>query len=284
VNGNDLNRFSTELRDAIREALEVGWTAKKAKSGWKLRSPGGTKWMHVTPGTNIPETEAKKLRAAVRRAQVLEVTDEVIEALEDPKTADATVKCDLCEVEFMTWTGYAAHQEACQEEHEKGAYAASEEPDEGITLPEVFEAPETDVAGPFDDVEESQKSNDSAIMNSKEEDNLVDSKGRADRGGYTWNHVRPGLARDLYEAIKSRSRHKGETDSKYANALAEIIEKTGENYVPRAELEDAQQKLLQIMEVLGVDPTASREMEALRGELERKSEQLKALKELLADL
>jgi hypothetical protein len=263
VNPSDVNRFSNELRDAIKEALEVGWTAKKAKSGWKLRSPGGTKWMHVTPGTNIPETEAKKLRAAVRRAQVLEVTDEV---------------------KFMTWTGYAAHQEACQETHEKGAHAASEEPDEGITLPEVFEVPEMDVAGPFDDVEESQKSNDSAIMNSKEEDNLVDSKGRADRGGYTWNHVRPGLARDLYEAIKSRSRHKGETDSKYANALAEIIEKTGENYVPRAELEDAQQKLLQIMEVLGVDPTASREVEALREELERKSEQLKALKELLADL
>jgi uncharacterized protein (DUF342 family) len=38
------------------------------------------------------------------------------------------------------------------------------------------------------------------------------------------------------------------------------------------------------MEVLGVDPTASREVEALREELERKSEQLKALKELLADL
>lgn len=277
----DPSAFSGALREAVKEALEMGWTAKRGKSGFKLRSPGGSKWMHVTPSTNIPDYEARNLRSKIRRAFLDENQPDVLEALDDPQEHGVTVECKLCHVEFLTWDGFAAHQEECNKAH-SAPPAADEDPEEGIVQPEGVEPSEGRTEAPAPEVSKPNMSVGFDTISNKEED--VTETNNSARGGYTWNVVKPGLARALYTAMKSRSQHKGEATSTYANVIAGMVEEAGIDfgYVPATD--EAQAKILKIVEILGVDPMAQTEVETLREDNDRLVGQLKTLKELLSDL
>lgn len=104
------------------------------------------------------------------------------------------------------------------------------------------------------------------------------------RKGYSWTTVKPGLARAIYTAMKSRSQHKGEATSTYANVIAEMVEESGIDYAAPPILDDAQKKLDQIVNILGIDPEAIFEVAAMRAENEQLRGSLRSLKELLTEL
>jgi hypothetical protein len=273
----DPNDLPGELRKAVKEALRLGWTAKRGGAGgWKLRSPGGTQWMHVAPASNIPDIVARDLRTKIGKAAMAEADEDLLAALDDPKETSVTIVCTVCEQEFLATDGFIAHQTACSQ----AAYAAQQadqEASKAITPPMVDEPSEGRTEhldmGPV----ESTKSSDSSKMSNKEEDMVESRKKRP----YQWNVVQPGLARALYEAMKSRSQHKGEATSTYANVIAAMIQETGiDNSTPPV-LDDAQQKIDEILGVLGVDANLIADAQNMQAENEKLRSDLTTLKDLL---
>lgn len=280
-NSINLNRFPTPLRVAIKEAFESGWTWKKGGSGGlKMRSPKGTQWMHISPGSNIPDEVVKNLRTKMNRALIEEADVDIVAAAADPKEYRVTTTCTVCFTEFLSIEGFAAHQEACHE-RAAAALAAEEEADKGITPVEVVEPSEGHAEAPEQEPYEPHMSEGFDTIGTKEEDVTENSSAR---GGYTWNVVKPGLARALYTAMKSRSQHKGEATSTYANVIAGMVEEAGIDFGYIPAMEEAQAKILKISEVLGLDPMAQLEVDTLRADNERLAGQLQTLKELLSDL
>lgn len=269
-----------DLRHAVAEALRMGWTAKRGGGGgWKLRSPEGTQWMHISPGTKIADQQAEKLRTLVSKAAIEEMPDDLMAALEDPKETGVTIQCRTCKTEFLAIDGYVAHQTRCAE----AAYAAQQalvEASEVIVQVDVDEPSEGHTEAPLSETVESTKTSDSSKMSNKEED-MVDSRKKRP---YSWNVVQPGLARALYEAMKGRSQHKGEATSTYANVIAAIIQESGiDNTVPPI-LDDAQQKIDEITKILGIDVNTVMDAEAMQAENQHLKQSLAALKELLGGI
>lgn len=289
-------RMPSPLRAAVKEALEAGWTAKRGGNGWKMRSPKGSQWMHIAPGTNIPEDQARSLRSKMTKAAILEGDPEFIQALEDPTDGGATITCRRCEVEFLTPDGYEGHKYGCKKAEE--AALAALQAVEAALVPEVNDGPPEGRAEPVvvDEVEVPgyvrsarmptpthrpdirTMSPTSDMLNIKEE--VVAESTNAPRGGYTWKVVKPGLARALYEVMKSRSQHKGEALSTYVNVVAELVSESGIQYTePPPGLDEAQVTLSKIALLLGVD--TSIDTAALQAENEQLRNDLSSLKELL---
>lgn len=283
----DPSNLPGELRKAVKEALRLGWTAKRGGSGWKLRSPGGTQWMHVTPATNIPDEQAQKLRTLIGKAAMEEADEDLLAALDDPKETGVTIVCTVCGVEFISTYGFVAHQTACAE----AAYAArqaEQEASKAITPPMMDEPSEGQaeaLPGYFNSANlptkshrpDMRKTSDSSKMSNKEEDMVESRKKRP----YSWNVVQPGLARALYEAMKSRSQHQGEATSTYANVIAAIIQENGVDNSTPPILDDAQMKIDQITKILGVDINMIADAEAMQSENEKLRSDLTTLKDLL---
>jgi hypothetical protein len=284
----DPNDLPGELRKAVKEALRLGWTAKRGGAGgWKLRSPGGTQWMHVAPASNIPDTVARDLRTKIGKAAMAEADEDLLAALDDPKETSVTIVCTVCEQEFLATDGFIAHQTACSQ----AAYAAQQaeqeaskaitppmvdEPSEGRTepLPGYVNSARLPAPSHRPDFPETP---DSSKISNKEEDMVESRKKRP----YQWNVVQPGLARALYEAMKSRSQHKGEATSTYANVIAAMIQETGiDNSTPPV-LDDAQQKIDEILGVLGVDANLIADAQNMQAENEKLRSDLTTLKDLL---
>jgi hypothetical protein len=272
----DPTNLPGELRKAVKEALRLGWTAKRGGSGWKLRSPGGTQWMHVAPATNIPDEQAQKLRTLIGKAAMAEADEDLLAALDDPKETSVTIVCTVCGKEFLATDGFIAHQTACAQ----AAYAAQQaeqEASKAIT-PLVVDEPSEGHTEPLEtEVIESTKTSDSSKMSNKEEDMVESRKKRP----YQWNVVQPGLARAIYEAMKSRSQHKGEATSTYANVIAAIIQENGIDNSPPPVLDDAQQKIDEIVKVLGIDINVVTDAADALAENEKLRSDLSTLKDLL---
>jgi hypothetical protein len=272
----DPSNLPGELRKAVKEALRLGWTAKRGGSGWKLRSPGGTQWMHVAPATNIPDEQAQKLRTLIGKAAMAEADEDLLAALDDPKETSVTIVCTVCGKEFLATDGFIAHQTACSQ----AAYAArqaEQEASQAITPPVVDEPSEGHAGVLETEPIESTKTPDSSKMSNKEEDMVESRKKRP----YQWNVVQPGLARAIYEAMKSRSQHKGEATSTYANVIAAMIQESGiDNSMPPV-LDDAQQKIDEITKVIGIDVNMIADAQAMQSENEHLKQSLAALRDLL---
>jgi hypothetical protein len=267
------------MRDAVKDALDLGWTAKRGgKGGWKLRSPGGTQWMHVSPATNIPDHQANMLRSKMAKAALMETTpqsEDLRVALNDPKQGAVTMVCTACKVEFLTWDGFVAHQQRCvtanpaawQDVEEESDEPEADSPSEGRT-----ERAETD------DVEKTETSV-SGKMSNKEEVNM----GGAGRGRYRKSQsVQPGLARAIYEAMRQRSNHKNEALSVYANVIAGMVIESGIEIEELPGMSDAEVKLQAVITALGIDIDALGEVDTIRDENKRLKDLLATWKELVA--
>ena len=272
----DPNSVKGALRDVVKDALEFGWTAKRGKRGYRLRSPEGTQWMHLTPATSQPEQQARILRSKIRKALESErYTEDLIERLDDPNS-NVNLACPECGLEFVTMTGFQSDRHPCWTRRSE-ASAGEQEVVKAITPMEVVE-PSEGRTEPLDmGPVESTKSSDSSKMSNKEEDMVESRKKRP----YSWNVVQPGLARALYDAMKSRSQHKGEATSTYANVIAAMVQETGiDNSMPPV-LDDAQQKIDEILGVLGVDANMIEDAQNMQAENEKLRSDLTTLKDLL---
>lgn len=93
-----------------------------------------------------------------------------------------------------------------------------------------------------------------------------------------WKAVSDGLERDLYEALRSRGRRRGETDSMYAKALIAHINLSREAREDDTEDDGRSGVILnQIRDLLGASQ-ASAQVEALSAELEQAKAQAEAAK------
>ena len=267
------------LRKAVDEALRLGWTAKKSGSGgWTIRSPKGTQSFYIPITAKDPDALATKLRSKMSKAYLTEksafepmlpkeVVDLVMPAVEatlaegvsiQPGTAPTSV-CPDCDVEFLTWEAFAAHQKGCQErvaaereaveekilslhsegnafkdiasavnlplDEVEGIIAALTEGDEQVEVPEEGDDVVAPSTGRTEDVPEETQSGTIA----HEEETLADTNGgqvptrtRAKRGAWTLTTNDP-LHRALYVAIRTNPRRTNETDSKWARRLADYF-------------------------------------------------------------
>lgn len=284
----DPNDLPGELRKAVKEALRLGWTAKRGGAGgWKLRSPGGTQWMHVAPASNIPDIVARDLRTKIGKAAMQEADDDLLAALGDPKETSVTIVCTVCGMEFLATDGFLAHQTACSQ----AAYAAQQaeqEASKAITPPAVDD-PSDGRTEPLPGYVKSSRlpapshrpdfpeTPDSSKMSTKEEDAVVENK----RGPYRNRKiVQPGLARALYEAMRSRTQRRDEALSIYANTLAEMMTDAGFEY-QEVILSDAERKIAKVFEALDIDVDMLTKGASLREENEQLRSDLTTLKELL---
>lgn len=264
------------LREAVKDALAFGWTAKRGKKGWRLRSPEGSQWMHLTPATSQPEQQARILKSRIQKALSSEQpSQETVLALDDPNS-NLNLECKDCGLEFLTVTGFQSPRHPCWARKNE-AVADEQEVDKAITPVEVVELSEGRTGPRESDPVESTETSDSSKMSNKEEDIVVENK----RGPYRKRkHVQPGLSRALYEAMRSRSQRKDEALSLYANTLAEIMTDAGFEY-QEVILADAEAKIAKIFEVLGIDPAMLTKGAALSEENEQLRSDLTALKGLL---
>jgi len=283
----DPNSIRGALREAVKDAIGFGWTAKRVKKGWRLRSPEGTQWMHLTPATRQPDQQARILKQKVQRALSSEKPSmDTALALDDPNS-NLNLECKDCGLEFLTLTGFQSPRHPCWVRKSE-ASADEQEADKAIAPVEVVE-PSEERTAPLPGYVNSQfkpvpthrpdlpETSDSGKMSNKEEDIVVENK----RGPYRQRkHVQPGLARALYEAMRSRSQRKDEALSLYANTLAEIMTDAGFEY-QEVILADAEAKIAKIFEVLGIDPAMLTKGAALSEENEQLRSDLTALKGLL---
>jgi hypothetical protein len=272
----DPNSVRGALRDAVKDAIGFGWTAKRVKKGWRLRSPEGTQWMHLTPATSQPDQQARILRAKVNKALSSEAPSlDTITALEDPNS-NLNLECAECGLEFLTATGFQSPRHACWARRGE-ASADEQEVVEPITPVEVIEPSEGHTDARELDPVESTETPDSSKMSNKEEDIVVENK----RAPYRRRKaVQPGLSRALYEAMRSRSQRRDEALSIYANTLAKIMTEAGFEY-QEVILSDAEAKIARVFEVLDIDVDMLTKGASLREENEQLRSDLTTLKELL---
>lgn len=272
----DPNSVKGALRDVVKDALEFGWTAKRGKRGYRLRSPEGTQWMHLTPATSQPEQQARILRSKIRKALESErYTEDLIERLDDPNS-NVNLECPVCGLEFVTMTGFQSDRHPCWAR--RGETSAGErDAVKAITPVEVVEPSEGHTEPQQLVDSELVDTPDSSKMSNKEEDIVVENK----RGPYRRRKaVQPGLARDLYQAMRARSQHRDEALSVYANTLAEMMADAGFEY-QEVILSDAEAKIAKVFDVLGIDVEMLTKGAALREENEQLRSDLTTLKELL---
>lgn len=289
------------LRKAVKEALDLGWTAKKSGSGgWFIRSPKGSQKFYIPITAKDPDVLARKLRSLINKAyitesgglgpdfnqvpgfvqkvsfagdKVMENTGAVIKPGPDP-----TLSCPDCDGEWLEIEGFVAHQEACQERVRARLAAAQQE-----EVPEEVPVVEEPSTGRTEDVPEQTQSGTIA----HQEETLTDMDKvpatKRTRGSWTLTTNDP-LHRALYVAIRSNPRRTNETDSKWARRLADyfIEESLLDEVLPDFEPVDevsAARTLAQIRALVGAD-----EAEALKVQVQELTQKNVALRTTLTTL
>lgn len=294
----EYHRLPKDLRHPAKTAMTHDWTVRQATAnGYRIDSPGKTETFYIPFKTGNAQSEARRLMQKVTRAVMTEDTPSsrlAREELNDPKNTDRTIECSECGVEFVTTEGFDKHVDACAE----AAHArleAEREASKAITPPQE-ERPAERVPGyvksariptPAHRPELAAKLSGSGKMDNKEEDsNMGENTSGYKRGPYNRREaVKPGLSRAIYEAMRSRAQHRDEALSAYANAIGNMVEdKIGA-------LSDAESKLSQIFDLLGMDPDTEATIADLQArvnelsdENERVTGNLKSLKDLLSDI
>lgn len=289
------------LRKAVKEALDMGWTARKSGSGgWFIRSPKGSQKFYIPITAKDPDVLARKLRSLINKAyiaesggvgpkfseepafvrmvsnagdRVMEATGAVIKPGPDP-----TLTCPDCDGEWVEIEGFVAHQKACQERVRARLAAAQQEevPVEVV----VADEPST---GRTEDVPEQPQSGTIA----HEEETLTDTAAtpprKIKRGSWTQTTNDP-LHRALYVAIRAVPRRQNETDSKWARRLADyfgeenLMAEVLPDYEPIDEV-SAARTLAQIRALVGAD-----EAEALKVQVQELTQKNVALRTTLTTL
>lgn len=294
----EYHRLPKDLRHPARTAMTHEWTIRQATAnGYRIDSPGKTETFYIPFKTGNAQSEARRLMQKVTRAVMTEDTPMSRQArkeLNDPKNTDRTMECSECGVEFVTTEGFDKHVDACAEAA-RARLEAQRKAAEAITPPQE-EKPAEGLPGyvksarlptPAHRPELTAKLSGSGKMDNKEEDsNMGGNTGGYKRGPYNRREgIKPGISRAIYEAMRSRSQHRDEALSAYANVIGGIVEeKIGA-------LSDAETKLGQIFELLGMDPDAEATISDLQArvneltdENERVTGNLKSLKDLLSDI
>lgn len=294
----EYQRIPKDLRHPAKTAMTHGWTIRQTTAnGYRIDSPGKSETFYIPFKTGAAQSEARRLMQKVTRAVMNEdtpISQQVREELNDPKHTDRTLECSECEVEFITTEGYNAHLDECIRAT-RARLAAEEEAAKAMTPPQE-ERPAEGLPGyvksariptPAHRPELTAKLSGSGKMDNKEEDsNMGENTSGYKRGPYNRREgIKPGISRAIYEAMRTRTQHRGEALSVYANAIGSMVEeKIGA-------LSDAETRLGQIFELLGVDPDAEAkvaDLEARVNELsdenERVTGNLKSLKDLLSDI
>lgn len=121
------------LRKAAKEAINLGWTAKKSgREGWFLRSPKGSEKFYVPITCKDPDALSRELRKRINNAYVNERSAfkpdlppeaaQAMLALADSAIAkgavivpgpDPHITCPVCDEEYEGWEAFANHQDAC---------------------------------------------------------------------------------------------------------------------------------------------------------------------------
>lgn len=294
----EYQRIPKDLRHPTKTAMTHDWTIRQVTAnGYRIDSPGKTETFYVPFKTGNAQSEARRLMQKVTRAVMTEDTPmsaQVRKELNDPKNTDRTMECSECGVEFVTTEGFDRHVDGCAEAA-RTRLEAAQEAAKAITPPQV-ERPAEGLPGyvnsariptPAHRPELTAKLSGSGKMDNKEEDsNMGENTSGYKRGPYNRREaIKPGISRAIYEAMRTRTQHRGEALSVYANAIGDMVEeKVGA-------LSEAESKLSQIFEVLGMDPEAEAKAsnavalaEELSAENERIKGDLKSIKELLGGI
>lgn len=328
------------LRKAVSEALRLGWTAKKSgQGGWRIHSPKGTQRFYIPITAKDPDALATVLRSKMSKAYLTEksafhpslpegIVNAVMPAVEatlaegvsiQPGTSPTSV-CPDCEVEFLTWEAFAAHQKACQERvaaereaieekilslySEGNAFkdiasavnlpldeveeiiAALTEGAEQVEVPEEGDDVVVPSEGRTEDVPEQTQSGTIA----HEEETLTDTEEvrvpKQKRGSWTLTTNDP-LHRALYVALREAPRRANETDSKWARRLADcfmekdLLAEVLPEFEPTDEV-SASRMLAQIRVLVGADEADG--LKAKVEELTEANERLRTTLTTFADL
>lgn len=250
------------LRKAAREAVSLGWTAKKSgREGWFIRSPKGTQKFYVPITCKDADALSRKLRSLVNKAYLSEgggllpdfgaepgaiahlvgLQDKVMElGVSINQGPDPTLTCRDCDGEWVEIEGFIAHQDACRERVR--ARLAAEQAKE---VPEEQGEADRPSDGVQQDVTDSTKPGHSGIISTKEETPLATTSstpapkpgpkttrnpetGR--KQGYKWTQVNGRgnpLHEIIYTAVRMNRRLRDETDSQWTRRLADFIESEG---------------------------------------------------------
>lgn len=288
------------LRKAVKEALDLGWTAKKSGSGgWFIRSPKGTQKFYIPITAKDPDALARKLRSLINKAYIAEsggvtpdfsaagAADDLIkiQGIVTDRTGavirqgpDPTLSCPDCDGEWLEIEGFLAHQKACQERLRE-RLAAEQQAAVPVEVP-VEDAPSTVRT---EDAPEQPHSGTIA----HQEETLTDMDKvpaiKRTRGSWTLTTNDP-LHRALYVAIRSNPRRTNETDSKWARRLADyfVEESLLDEVLPEFEPTDevsAARTLAQIRSLVGAD-----EAEALKVQVQELKDKNVALRTTLTTL
>lgn len=301
----EYQRIPKDLRHPAKTAMTHGWTIRQATAnGYRIDSPGKKETFYIPFKCSNAQSEARRLMQKVTRAVMTEdnpLAQRMREELNDPKNTDRTIECSECGVEFVTTEGFDKHVDACAEallarmEAASAAVKAEREQDKAITPPQVDRPAEglpgyvksARIPTPSHRPELTAELSGSGKMDNKEEDsNMGGNTGGYKRGPYNRREgIKPGISRAIYEAMRSRAQHRDEALSAYANAIGAMVEeKIGA-------LTDAETKLGQIFDLLGMDPDAEARISDLQAKVnelsdenERVTGNLKSLKDLLSDI
>lgn len=315
------------LRKAVDEALRLGWTAKKSGSGgWTIRSPKGTQSFYVPITAKDPDALATRLRSKMSKAYLTEksafhpsLPDEVVNAVMpaveaslaegvsiQPGTSPTSV-CPDCNVEFLTWEAFAAHQKGCQERvaaerealeekiltlYTEGTSVADISLAVNLHHTEVLETIAPFVADEQERTEDVPEETQSGTIAHEEEtladtnEGQVPTRARAKRGTWTLTTNDP-LHRALYVAIRTNPRRTNETDSKWARRLADyfVEESLLDEVLPEFEPTDevtAGRVLAQIRALVGADEADG--LKAKVAELTQANERLRTTLTTFSDL
>lgn len=292
-----------QLRKPVKEALESGWLPAKGRTksgGWWIYSPKKTQKFYVPITCKSPDIVAKKLRELITKAylaerssfvqghgdggadtpQMMEMVENIIaDGVRIIPGSDMQMECPVCEVSFMSWEAFAAHQEGCLAK--EAAKNAEEQAQEEVveTVPDLTEPAQSGTIGTKEETPVATESTTPAPKPGP----------KSKRGGYTWTTVKGKenhLHEVLYEAVRYNRRLKNETDSKYSLRLAQYIEE--QELLSRLVMgePDMQATLLleQIREIVGVGADDSEEIEQLKKDSAEKDEQITTLDAKVGEL
>lgn len=238
------------LRKAAKEALNMGWTARKSgREGWFLRSPKGKQKFYLPVSCKDADALARELRSRINKAylaesggvgpkygdvpgavdQLTRMQDKVMEqtGASIRQGPDPTLACPDCDGEWLEVDGFMAHQEACQANVR--ARLAAAHASQGVT-----EQAESAHSGTISTKEEAPLATQSSTPTPKPGPKPGPAPQRnpetGRKQGYQWTQVNGRgnpLHEIIYEAVRMTRRFKDETDSKYSKRLADYIEGEG---------------------------------------------------------
>lgn len=296
-----------QLRKPVREALESGWLPAKGRTksgGWWIYSPKKTQKFYVPITCKSPDIVAKKLRELITKAylaerssfvqghgdggadtpQMMEMVEGIIaDGVRIIPGSDMQMECPVCEVSFMSWEAFAAHQEGCLA---KEAARNAEEQAKGQPAETVPDLTEPAQSGTIGTKEETPVATESTTPTPAPKPGPKASR----KKGYTWTVVKGKenpLHEVLYEACRYTRRFKNETDSKYSLRLAQYIEE--QDLLSRLAFADPDMQatalLEQIREIVGAgEPEDNEEAEQLKKDAAEKDEQITALTAKVGEL